>query len=778
MGDAEQRMEQADILRRAVARVSAMRDMRSCGQDGFSEEFVKLRRESLRYRTERIYLTTAGENEDNTKKNRYKDILPFEHTRVKLTLPVAEANADYINANFMKGVNNDRAYIATQGPLPGTVQDFWWMVWEYNVQIIVMACREIEMGRKKSEQYWPTNENGPLKCGPFNICLVSEESRTEDYCIRTLKVQHHSETRTIYHFHFITWPDHDVPSSFGPILDMISDMRSKQPDDYPPICFHCSAGCGRTGAICAIDYTWNLLKQQKITDNFRVYKIVEEMRKQRPSAVQTKEQYELVHWAVAELFKRRIREMESRTNTNTLPNNKTNSHGETCSAPEEDDPPPKPPRIRNSAKDDGEAMEEILQPPLPIPVPPVLAPSSSPGFPTFSSVWRKPNDCYHTNGRTGPQGNGLCSGKEESLKKGNRSDKDASSNGKQEATKPVKSNENVVGEMEKFRNGAEESSYCKPLHGSSTLDGEPHEKAVRRGVGGHLHIEVKKVSRQEGPKSFDAMSYSMQQRSTVNRNVYELAQNVLINEMSVDCEDSTVTDKAERLPSRIEQQGPESESLSDETSQNNAPKQHCNEGKTAMGISSYSLEQPCLILQPPLEPEDSSSDHEGTIFFLCGVTTPKNMDVDPFPIADPEDSVMALHPTGSCTDNRQMEICKRDTGRVNEFCTDSIANDVDGQGPMAFGIVALNNDLSRVTPPLELLPRDHSDSSDPNERGTVLSNRTPEVRPCPTQSALHSHCTDDPSHCSKKPANTMIRRDVQTMVHEDGANPEVFLPAD
>uniref|UniRef100_UPI00358EDAC0 tyrosine-protein phosphatase non-receptor type 12-like n=1 Tax=Myxine glutinosa TaxID=7769 RepID=UPI00358EDAC0 len=494
MGDAEERMEQADVLRRAVARVSAMRDTRSCGQDGFTEEFVKLRRESLRYRNEHVYLTTAGENEDNSKKNRYKDILPFEHTRVKLTFPVSEANADYINANFIKGVNNDRAYIATQGPLPGTLQDFWWMVWEYNVQIIVMACREMEMGRRKSERYWPTKENGSLKFGPFIIRLVSQEDRTVDYCIRTLKVQHQLETRTIYHFHFTTWPDHDVPSSFGPILDMISDLRTKQPDDYPPICLHCSAGCGRTGAICAMDYTWNLLKQQKITDKFRVFKIVEEMRKQRPSAVQTKEQYELVHWAVAELFKRRIHKIESRANTNTLLRNEASRHGKTRSAPkEDDDPPPKPPRIRNSAKDDGEAMEEILQPPLPIPVPPVLAPSSSPGLHTISSVLWTPIDCYHTNGRTGPQGNGFCTGREEPRKEGNRSDNDASSNGMQEATKPVKANENVGEEMEKFRNGAgEESIHCKPLRGSSTLDGEPHEKAVRRGVGGHLHIEVKR----------------------------------------------------------------------------------------------------------------------------------------------------------------------------------------------------------------------------------------------------------------------------------------------
>ncbi|PNI21971.1 PTPN12 isoform 8, partial [Pan troglodytes] len=213
---------------------------------------------STKYRTEKIYPTATGEKEENVKKNRYKDILPFDHSRVKLTLKTPSQDSDYINANFIKGVYGPKAYVATQGPLANTVIDFWRMIWEYNVVIIVMACREFEMGRE------------------------DEQART-DYFIRTLLLEFQNESRRLYQFHYVNWPDHDVPSSFDSILDMISLMRKYQEHEDVPICIHCSAGCGRTGAICAIDYTWNLLKAGKIPEEFNVFNLIQEMRTQRHS---------------------------------------------------------------------------------------------------------------------------------------------------------------------------------------------------------------------------------------------------------------------------------------------------------------------------------------------------------------------------------------------------------------------------------------------------------------------------------------------------------------
>uniref|UniRef100_A0A669C4W0 protein-tyrosine-phosphatase n=1 Tax=Oreochromis niloticus TaxID=8128 RepID=A0A669C4W0_ORENI len=387
-------MDQAGILRKFIQGVKAMSEGNDeRGEDNFGSDFMRLRRLSTKYRTEKIYPTNIGEREENVKKNRYKDILPFDHSRVKLKLKTTNQDTDYINANFIKGMDGPEAYIATQGPLPNTVIDFWRMIWEYNV-VIVMACREFEMGRKKCERYFPMQGEQPMSFGPFRISYESEQART-DYFIRTLTAQYENESRRITQFHYMNWPDHDVPSSFDSILDMIGLMREYQENNDVPICVHCSAGCGRTGAICAIDYTWNLLKAGKIPEDFNVFRLIQEMRTQRHSAVQTKEQYELVHRAIAQLFEKQLQQLESPTSTQihdgmdeSSPDKASHHSSDTW-----DTPPPKPPRIR-STQVEGDVKEEILQPPEAHPVPPILTPSPPSAFPTVTNV-RQDNDRYH-----------------------------------------------------------------------------------------------------------------------------------------------------------------------------------------------------------------------------------------------------------------------------------------------------------------------------------------------------------------------------------------------
>ncbi|KFP41803.1 Tyrosine-protein phosphatase non-receptor type 22, partial [Chlamydotis macqueenii] len=288
----------------------------------------KLKRQSTTYRLDKIYPTAASEQPENMKKNRYKDILPFDHSRVELSLITSDADSHYINANFIKGVYRPRAYIATQGPLPTTVTDFWRMIWEYEVLIVVMACMEFEMGKKKCERYWAEADGSSVQCGPFSVACEAEKKKNE-YVIRTLKVTLNEEIRTVHQFHYVTWPDHDIPSSIDPILELTSEIRCYQPDDNVPICVHCSAGCGRTGVICAIDYTQKLLKDGIVPVNFSIFSLIQEMRTQRPSIVQTKEQYELVYDAMIELFKRQIKALDAQEDsaasqvkvrrTNTLP---------------------------------------------------------------------------------------------------------------------------------------------------------------------------------------------------------------------------------------------------------------------------------------------------------------------------------------------------------------------------------------------------------------------------------------------------------------------------
>ncbi|NXA30833.1 PTN12 phosphatase, partial [Eudromia elegans] len=421
--------------------------------------FQRLRRLSTKYRTEKIYPTATGEKEENVKKNRYKDILPFDHSRVKLTLKTPPQDSDYINANFIKGVHGPKAYVATQGPLANTVIDFWRMIWEYNVAIIVMACREFEMGRKKCERYWPLYGEVAVTFGPFRVSCEAEQERT-DYFIRTLLLEFQNETRSVYQFHYVNWPDHDVPSSFDSILDMISLMREYQEHEDVPICIHCSAGCGRTGAICAIDYTWNLLKAGKIPEEFNVFNLIQEMRTQRHSAVQTKEQYELVHRAIAQLFEKQLQKYESSadwTIADGLDENNTEDVVSPSEAEKQDSPPPKPPRTR-SCLVEGDVKEEILQPPEPQPVPPILTPSPPSAYPTVTTVWQD-NDRYHP--------------------------------------KPVLhmvSSEHSPDLNENYNKSAEPAGK-----------NEANERAEKR-LERNLSFEIKKVPLQEGPRSFEGNS--------------------------------------------------------------------------------------------------------------------------------------------------------------------------------------------------------------------------------------------------------------------------------
>ncbi|KAL1777672.1 tyrosine-protein phosphatase non-receptor type 12 isoform X1 [Sigmodon hispidus] len=450
-------MEQVEILRRFIQRVQAMKSPDHNGEDNFARDFMRLRRLSTKYRTEKIYPTATGEKEENVKKNRYKDILPFDHSRVKLTLKTPSQDSDYINANFIKGVYGPKAYVATQGPLANTVIDFWRMIWEYNVVIIVMACREFEMGRKKCERYWPLYGEDPITFAPFRISCENEQART-DYFIRTLLLEFQNESRRLYQFHYVNWPDHDVPSSFDSILDMISLMRKYQEHEDVPICIHCSAGCGRTGAICAIDYTWNLLKAGKIPEEFNVFNLIQEMRTQRHSAVQTKEQYELVHRAIAQLFEKQLQLYEIHGTQKVTDGNEitTGNMVSSIDSEKQDSPPPKPPRTR-SCLVEGDAKEEILQPPEPHPVPPILTPSPPSAFPTVTTVWQD-SDRYHP--------------------------------------KPVL---HMVSSEQHSTDLNRNYSKSSDLTGKSESTTEHIDKKLER----NLSFEIKKVPLQEGPKSFD-----------------------------------------------------------------------------------------------------------------------------------------------------------------------------------------------------------------------------------------------------------------------------------
>ncbi|XP_055462519.1 tyrosine-protein phosphatase non-receptor type 18 isoform X3 [Psammomys obesus] len=226
-----------------------------------AREFSDIKARSVAWKTEGVCSTKAGSQLGNTRKNRYKDVVPYDETRVILSLLQEEGHGDYINANFIRGTDGSQAYIATQGPLPHTLLDFWRLVWEFGVKVILMACQETENGRKKCERYW-AQEQEPLQTGPFRVTLMKETPVNADIILRTLQVTFQKESRSVHQLQYMSWPDHGVPSHPDHILAMVEEARRLQGVGPGPLCVHCSAGCGRTGVLCAVDYVRQLLLTQ------------------------------------------------------------------------------------------------------------------------------------------------------------------------------------------------------------------------------------------------------------------------------------------------------------------------------------------------------------------------------------------------------------------------------------------------------------------------------------------------------------------------------------
>ncbi|XP_067270427.1 tyrosine-protein phosphatase non-receptor type 18 [Pseudorasbora parva] len=303
-------------LLRFLERVRCLSDHDSSGDQLISNEFSLIRQKSGSLKEDFGLTTAAGEIKENAKKNRYRDILPYDQTRVCLTPTTSEYESDYINASFIKGAAKNKMYIATQGPLSSTVVDFWRMIWQHNVKVIIMACREIELGKKKCEVYWSsTIETSTF--GPFTVSNFEELKPNEEVIVRTLVVKYCDESRKVSHFQYTAWPDHGIPDMPDGILGMMELARQKQGNQTDPVVIHCSAGCGRTGVICAVDYVNDLLLTEQIQEDFNILDLVLELRRQRHSAVQTKEQYGFLFHTVAQMFQKFLQAKNKPTETST-----------------------------------------------------------------------------------------------------------------------------------------------------------------------------------------------------------------------------------------------------------------------------------------------------------------------------------------------------------------------------------------------------------------------------------------------------------------------------
>ncbi|XP_077085178.1 receptor-type tyrosine-protein phosphatase eta isoform X2 [Siphateles boraxobius] len=262
---------------------------------GFAEEFEDLRPVGMNQ------LKTVALAPENKAKNRYNNVLPYDSSRVKLSV-LDNSFDDYINASYMPGYTSKKEFIAAQGPLPCTVNDFWRLIWEKNVHTIVMLTKCNEQGRVKCEEYWPAD----LKRFNNLTVMTTSEIPLEDWTLRDFEVKNvkTSESRSVRHFHFTAWPDHGVPETTELLINFRHLVREHmdQYSRHSPTLVHCSAGVGRTGTFIAIDRLIFQIERDGVVD---VYGIIHDLRMHRPLMVQTEDQYVFLNQCSMDIIKSR-----------------------------------------------------------------------------------------------------------------------------------------------------------------------------------------------------------------------------------------------------------------------------------------------------------------------------------------------------------------------------------------------------------------------------------------------------------------------------------------
>uniref|UniRef100_A0A3Q2DRQ3 Protein tyrosine phosphatase receptor type Q n=1 Tax=Cyprinodon variegatus TaxID=28743 RepID=A0A3Q2DRQ3_CYPVA len=241
--------------------------------------------------------TTDADLPWNKSKNRFLNIKPYNNNRVKLLSEPGMAGSDYVNASFVSGYLCPNEFIATQGPLPSTVADFWRMIWETGTRTVAMLTQCYEKGRIRCHKYWP-EDNKPMTV--FSDILISKVSEEvlPDWTVRTLKVEKHGHYILVKHFNYTSWPEHGVPESCSTLIKFVKAVRAHRHDNST-IVVHCSAGVGRTGVFIALDHLIQHIRDHDFVD---IYGLVAELRSERMCMVQNLAQYIFLHQSTLELL--------------------------------------------------------------------------------------------------------------------------------------------------------------------------------------------------------------------------------------------------------------------------------------------------------------------------------------------------------------------------------------------------------------------------------------------------------------------------------------------
>ncbi|XP_018374894.1 PREDICTED: tyrosine-protein phosphatase non-receptor type 1 isoform X2 [Trachymyrmex cornetzi] len=294
------------------------------------------------------YTCNESKKPQNKTLNRYRDVAPYDHTRIILKRGVC----DYIHANLIQVDHAERQYILTQGPLPNTVSHFWLMVLEQNSRAVLMLNKIIEKNQIKCHQYFPLDDVKPTLTFEDVSIKVDYISKKEssDYTTRTLRITdlESNDSREVLHFHYTTWPDFGVPQRPTAFLRFLADVRKSGALDQnvgPPI-VHCSAGIGRSGTFCLVDACLVLIEKYGL-NALNVRHELLEMRRSRMGLIQTPEQLCFSYAAIIQGAKQLPLENMDINNETTYDeiittydemNNKSNHPLE-----RDDEPPPLPP---------------------------------------------------------------------------------------------------------------------------------------------------------------------------------------------------------------------------------------------------------------------------------------------------------------------------------------------------------------------------------------------------------------------------------------------------